>query len=167
MSWQPVNKTIEEKPLIDNLLAFMAANQESALEWANGEPGLKAFVKMHNSATGRVDTIFPVLMISSTRLLTDLDGDLLEAVWQIEIEMAVAGPKADAATVLSHKYVQAVESMLANIPGRTLTNDCEAVQIAVLRKLATEFDVLRRRSANEFLQVAVIGAEWTLRAASY
>jgi hypothetical protein len=168
MSWQPQNQVIDEKKLIDNLLSFFRANQSSALDWAAGGVGaLKDFARLHNSATGRVDTVFPVLMISSTRLVTTFDSDLLEAAWFVEIELAVAAARADEATEKSHKYVQAVESMLANIPSGTLCAGSRALQFAALERLSSEFDVLRRRSANEFLQIAVIGAEFTLRAASY
>lgn len=167
MTWQPVNNTIDEKPFGENLLAFFAANQTAALEWANGGAGLKNFVKLHNSATGRVDTAFPVLMISRARLLTNFESDLLESLWQVEIDILVAGAKADQATERSRKYVKAVESMLANIPGPALTAGAGQVQLAYLRTLTSEFDLLRRRTANEFLQIAVIGAEFVVRKAGY
>lgn len=167
MDWNPVNKTIDEKKLIENLLAFCAFNQAAALKWANEGVELKSFVKLHNSATGRVDTVFPVLMVSSTRLVTNFDSDILEVAWFVEIEIAVAGAKADEATDKSHKYVQAVESMLANIVSQQLCFGTQNLQFAYLKRLLSEFDVLRKRSINEFLQIAVIGAEFTLRGAGY
>ena len=166
--WQPKTAIADEKKLLGNLLGFFRTNQKDALAWANGGVALKEFVELHNSATGRVDTVFPVLMIAATRLKTDFDdGDILEAAWQIEIELAVADSKADLATEKTHKYAAAVESMLANILSRDLCAGFSQLQKSYLETIVSEFDVLRKRSANEFLQIAVLSAEFSLKTSAY
>ena len=81
--WNPQFKVIDTRFLGQNILDYIETNQEDALTWANGGAGLDPLAKFYTNAAGRLQTIFPSLMILAQTNETDLTkawkSDLMRA----------------------------------------------------------------------------------------
>lgn len=167
MSWAPTNQVVDLTTLIDNWLAYVEANCQDALEWANGgSPGLQEFQVLYSNLTGRLQTIFPQHMVIAQTVETDLAGDILIAGWQLVLETAIAGPDADELATNTKRYGRAIESMLSNIPSATLTANSSPTMHAALFELETRYDETQR-STPGFIQVFQTRAVFRLTQSAY
>lgn len=154
MAWTPPTNVIDLSQIADNLLGYIEANQEDALEWANSGPGLNPFAKLYTNASGRLQTIFPSLMILSQTCETDLSGSTLIAGLELALEGTIGGPNADELVADTKKYAKAMESMLANIPSADLTANSDPAMTAELFEIETRLDILRGQARpTAFLQI--------------
>lgn len=162
MTWAPRYKVIDLSQIADNLLGYIETVQEDALEWAGG-PGMIPFTKFYTNASGRLQTIFPSLMILAQRAETDLQSEALDAAVQMVLEGTVSGPNADELVASTKKYSMAVESMLANIPSETLMANSQQFHKAYITELETELDILRgNQKPSAFLQIFQIRVVYRL-----
>lgn len=166
MAWLPTAKVIDLSQTADNLLAYIAANQTDALEWA--EPGLDDFQKFYTNASGRLATQFPSLMILSQRVDTDLAGDTLDAALQLILEATISGSDADELVAKTKHYSKAVESMLLNVPSEVLMANAEGYHRSYAVELETELDILRgQQSPSAFLQIFQTRVVYRLSASGF
>jgi hypothetical protein len=154
MPWTPTKQVIDLSPVVDNLLGYFEANDADALAWANGGDALPEFEKFYSNASGRLQTIFPSLMVLSQESETDLAGEVNVAGLQLTLEATITGSNADQLVADSKKYARAVESMLANIPSATLTDGCSPDHQSHLFEIETRLDILRgQANPSAFLQI--------------
>jgi hypothetical protein len=151
MTWTPQYKVIDQRLLAQNLLAYMEANQTDALTWANDGPGLSDFQKFYTNASGRLQTIFPCLMVLGQQVETGLE-DSLQADFRLVLEGAVSGSDTDELVASAKVYAMAVESMAVNIPSTTLMANAKHYHSAYVTELNTVQDVVNRITSG-FLQV--------------
>lgn len=164
MAWNPEINTLDESPVIDNLLAFILANQTEALAWANGGAGLEDFKELYSSANGRLGSRFPHLMIVNAASAEN-NQETTANVFQILIEGALTGPNADAVTTKEYLYAKAVKSMLANVPVATLFATAEIVPTGFFSGIEVSYDTIGSAAGGgrqAFLQVFQIRATYTL-----
>lgn len=162
MAWAPALKVIDLSQVADNLLGYIETNQEDALEWAGG-PGMIPFEKFYTNASGRLQTIFPSLMILAQKAETDLTSEALDAALQMVLEGTVSGSNADELVADTKKYSMAVESMLANIPSASLMANSNRYHRAYITELETELDILRgNQTPSAFLQIFQIRVVYRL-----
>lgn len=171
MAWQPREKVTDFSRVIDNLVAYLEANQTDALAWAAGSVDvLEDYQKIYPNASGRLATLFPLLMVVRQEQANDLSGDVLISAVELLLEGHIVGSDTDALTLKAKQYALATESMLANIPPDTLTDDSLSGGYATLLELETAFDVLRgnnERAATSFLQIFQIRCVYRLHTAGY
>lgn len=154
MTWVPPNKVIDLSQVADNLIGYIDTYQTDALAWASGGLGLADFAKFYTNASGRLQTIFPSLMILTQESETDLSGDVLIAGLQMTLEATIGGGDPDELVANTKVYAKAIESMLANIPSATLTANSDPAMNASLFEIETRLDILRgQQSPTAFLQV--------------
>jgi TRAP-type mannitol/chloroaromatic compound transport system substrate-binding protein len=167
MTWAPTKQTVDLTQIVDNLLAYIDAQDADALEWANGDPGLAEFAGLYSNATGRVQTKFPQMVVLTQTIETDLAGDILIAGYQLVLETAVTGANADELATNTKIYGKAVESMLSNIPSATLTANSSPAITATLFELETRYDETRRLPTPGFIQLFQTRAVYRLMQAAY
>jgi hypothetical protein len=168
MPWTPQQQVIDLSQLADNLLGYIEANQTAALSWANGGAGLDDFAKFYTNASGRLQTIFPSLMILTQRAEEDLAGDALQAGWEGTLEATVSGGDPDMLVANTKLYEKAIKSMLANIPSDTLTANSDPITRAHIFEIETRFDILRGQSkATGFLQIFQVRFVYSLLAEAF
>lgn len=168
MAWNPTYNVIDVGRIGTNLLAFFEENQEEALTWANGGEILSPFVKFYSSASGRLATQFPLLMILSKEVAQDSGGDAIEAVMSLTFEGMIQGGKPDDLVSIAPAYVRAVESMIANIPAEDFRAGLASYTIPQLLTLATEFDVLASSGAGgAYLQTFRTRVQFKLTVSGY
>lgn len=167
MTWTPRTNVIDLTQVADNLLGYVGENDSDALLWANGS-ALPEFAAFYTNASGRLQTIFPSLMVLSQDAETDLTGDILISGLQLTLEGTVSGSNADDLVAATKMYAKAVESMLANIPSATLMAGSSPHQEASLFEIETKFDILRGQQApSAFLQIFQIRCVYRITAAAY
>lgn len=168
MSWEPTKQVIDLTKLIDNLLAYVEENDADALEWANGSE-LPEFEKFYTNASGRLQTIFPSLMVLTQEGNTELQGDILVMEYQIVLEGTVSGSDPNQLVADTKAYAKAVESILANIPSATLTQGSSpALAQANLVEIQTVLDIIQGRATpSAFLQIFQTRAKYNLYAQTY
>lgn len=152
MPWDPTFKVIDQRPLAQNILNYIGTHQTAALSWANGGPGLDDFAQFYTNASGRLQTVFPCLMVLSQGLGTDLTGDQVQAAFEIVLEGAVSGPDPDALVEKTKGYAMAVESMVVNMPSDDLVINTNQYHKGFLVTMETVHDVVTRITSG-FLQV--------------
>ena len=152
--WNPQFKVIDTRFLGQNILDYIETNQEDALTWANGGAGLDPFAKFYTNASGRLQTIFPSLMILAQTNETDLTGDQLQADFDLVLEGTVTGSDPDDLVANTKKYAMAVESMLLNITSDELTEDSNQYHKGFSLEIETVFDILRGQvTPSAFTQI--------------
>lgn len=153
MAWTPGTNVIDLSQLADNLLAYIDANQADVLTWMNAG-GLDPFQRFYTNASGRLQTIFPSLMVLSQTCETDITGDILIAGWEGTLEATIGGGNADELVANTKLYAKAIESILANIPSAELTANSEPAMTATLFEIETRLDILRgQQKPTGFLQI--------------
>jgi hypothetical protein len=153
MAWEPKQNTADFRYVVTNLLAYIEANQADALAWASDTP-LEPFVALYPNAAGRLGSLYPNLMVVRQDQAMDFSGDVLIAGIELLLEGVVTGPDADQLVIDAKAYAMAVESMLLNIPHRTLTASGKQSGLEVIMEMETQFDVLRgQKTATSFLQL--------------
>jgi hypothetical protein len=166
MTWPPQHekKVFDLTAIVDNLLAYLEANDADALEWANdATPGLQEFQAFYSNASGRLNTIFPSCMVIAKRHATDLKSDAIDGGLELTLEITLAGPDADQLATDANRYARAIESMLSNIPSGTLTNGVGQTTQSHLFELETRFDVVGRLAGTpSFIQVFQTQATYQL-----
>lgn len=168
MAWTPDYKVIDLSQIADNLLGYIDDNQTVALDWANDGPGLIEFAKFYTNSSGRLQTIFPSLMILTQETGTDLEGDILQGGLKITLEATIAGPDTDELVANTKLYAKALESMLANIPSETFTAGSDPVMHSALMEIETRLDVVRSIvGVSGFVQVFQIQCLYKLLAAAF
>jgi len=154
MVWNPSKQVIDVSPVVTNLLAYIASNQTDALIWANGGAGLADFAKFYPSASGRLGSIFPHLMVidqeDEGEDAETENGDVLLTGLRLRLEGAVTGADADELAVTAKIYDTAVKSMLVNIPGATLTGSQATNAYPI--QMGTVFDVVGKYKTS-YIQV--------------
>jgi len=167
MAWAPKAKVIDLSPVADNLLGYLETNQSAALDWADGGDGIPEFQKFYTNSSGRLQTIFPSLMILTQTVATEL-GDILDGGLSLTLEGTIAGPETDALVANTKIYAKAVESMLANIPATTLTAASDPVMRSSLMEIETRHDVVRSIvGVSGFVQVFQVQCLYRLTASGY
>lgn len=169
MAWTPKINVVDLTPVIDNLLAYIEANQTDALAWAHGGPGLDDFAAIYPNASGWLRSLYPYLMV-----LTHADrgeegtdeataDEMAVSVLSIRFEVVITGT-ADELPEQSKEYDQALRSMLMNIPAATLTNGCMTLTRVVPPALPSSvYDVLRPGiKPTQFMQIFQTVMEYTL-----
>lgn len=168
MAWTPAAKIIDLVPVADNLLAYIQANQTDALEWANGGPGLNDFAKLYTNASGRLQTMFPSLMILAQAEEPDIAGEVLLSGLQLTLEGTISGGDADQLVLDTKKYAKAVASMLMNIPSASLMAGTDDVTHSQIHELETKYDILRgQQGSTAFLQIFQIRCLYALVGRAY
>jgi hypothetical protein len=138
MAWAPQKQVIDLSQIADNLLGYIEANQVEVLDWASNGDGLTPFAKFYTNASGRLQTIFPSLMILNQTCETDLAGD------------------------------KGIESILANIPSADLTANSDPIMTAALFEIETRLDILRgQQSPTAFLQIFQTRCVFRLTASAF
>lgn len=164
MPWTPQIKTFDARHAAENLLAFFAANQRAALDWAGAAPNALASIRnFYNSA--RLVTSFPSLTVLQSAHRQRHD-DLLLINFSITLETALISGDQDKLTRDARAYALAVESMMRNVPETTLFQNSIIELVGNLTELQTEFDVLQSRK-NQFIQIFQTRGEWRLEASAY
>lgn len=154
MAWTSATNVIDLSQIADNLLGYIEANQDEVLDWANSGPGLLPFQKFYTNASGRLQTIFPSLMILSQTCETDLSGSTLIAGLELALEGTIGGGDPDELVANTKLYAKGIESILANIPSADLTANSDPVMTAELFEIETRLDILRgQASPSAFLQI--------------
>lgn len=167
MAWSPNINVIDVTQIADNLLTYIEANNEQVLDWASTAP-LTSFQAFYTNASGRLQTLFPSLMILSQEVETDLTGDVLIAGLQLTLEGTVSGSDANTLTQNTKVYAKALESMLANIPSATLTANSSPVMQATLFEIETRLDILRgQQTPSAFLQIFQTRCVYQLQASTF
>ena len=169
MAWTPDAKVFDFRHIGQNLLDFVEANQQDALVWAGG-PGLKVFEKFYTNASGRLQTIFPSLMILDQTTTTDLE-DINEGDVALTFEATVTGGDADQLVADTKTYAMALESMLVNIPPASLMAGALITQRSYIVELATAFDITRGfgtgTTPTAFMQIFQTRVVYRLQASGY
>lgn len=154
MAWSPILNVVDESLPIDNLVAYLSANAEDAIVWANGDlENLETFKRVYKSATGRLADIFPQLMVTTSSSAEELRG-ALEAAVAFTLEGTVTGPDLDVLNSNIRVYATAVKSMLLNVPISTLFAGGSNHFAGWTDSLETDFDVgFGNKAASSFLQI--------------
>lgn len=170
MSWTPTEQVFDESPYVDNLLAFIAENDDAALAWATGGNvgELPGFNGLYPNASGRLTTLFPALVVVSQILEAPQnlnDGDALIGQYSLTLQMGLSGPNADALALTTKTYAVALASMLMNIDAVSLT-DGSLLDVAKIVPLGyrTTYDEIGRggMTASSWLQITQIRVEYQL-----
>lgn len=165
MTWTPQKKVLNLAPIAGNLMAYIEAQDADALSWAGG--GLDEFAATYTNSSGRLQTMFPSLMVLTQECETDLSGEVLIGELQLVLEGTVSGSDANELVLNTKIYARAVESMIANIPAATLGAGT-GISNAALMEVQTVFDVLRgQASPSAFLQIFQIRCKYALVAEAY
>jgi hypothetical protein len=168
MAWTPPKKVIDLTPLAANLLAYIELNDADALAWANGGEALPEFAATYPNASGRLQTMFPSLMILAQSDAEDLSGEANIAAFNMTLEMTISGPDPDALVETAKRYSKAVKSMITNMPSGTFTADCAPGMTANLVEMEEAFDILRGGATpSAFLQIVQLRPGWSLIAPAF
>lgn len=167
MPWTPTKQVIDLTKLADNLLAYIEAQDAAALTWANGGTALPEFAATYSNATGRLQTIFPSVLILNQQVETDLTGDVLLGGWEVTLEVAISGADADTLATTTKKYGKAIESILSNIPSATLTSGSSPAITAALFELRTLYDQTRQLPSMAWVQIFQTRGLYQLIQAAY
>lgn len=153
MAWTPQKQVLDLTAFVDNLLGYVEEQDADALAWANGGQPLPEFARLYSNASGRLQTMFPSLMVLSQACETDLRGEILQGGLEITLEGTVSGSDPDELVRTARMYATAVESMLHNAPSGTLTAGSN-IEHARLMEAETVFDILRgQQQPSAFLQI--------------
>jgi hypothetical protein len=165
MVWSPKLNVVDLTLTVDNLLAFIEANQTEALSWANGGPGLADFAAIYPNTIGWLKSKFPSLLVLGQADEGDggNEGSLVETRLGLRFETAVMGTP-DELPILTKKYDLALRSMLVNVPSATLIAGSATITRAYVSAWpASVYDRLREAGrGNSFLQVFQTSMEYTL-----
>ena len=167
MAWEPQFKVIDARYIGRNILDYIELHQEEALAWADGGAGIEPFAKFYTNASGRLQTIFPSLIILSQSLETDLESDQIPANLQFAFEATMAGSDPDQLVADTKIYAMAIESMLLNISSDELTNNSYQYHKGYPMEIETRFDILRghKAAATAFLQIFQTRVKYRLQTA--
>lgn len=167
MAWAPTKNVIDLSQVADNVLGYIETNQVDALTWAGGI-ALGGFAKFYTNASGRLQTIFPSLMILTQTCETDLSGEVLVAGFEMTLEGTVGGSDPDILVADTKIYAKAVESMLANIPSASCTADSDPSMNASLFEIETVLDIVRgHQTPTAFLQIFQTRCVYRLTASAF
>src|SRR5687768_10955793 len=152
MAWAPEFNVFDFRSIGQNLLDYVETNQDDAIVWAGGS-GLKVFEKFYTNASGRLQTIFPSLMILDQTTATDLEEAMTGGV-EMTLEATMTGPDADGLVSDPKIYAMALESMLVNIPSGALLAGAMEPAKAYIMEMQTVFDIIRgyTAAATPYLQ---------------
>jgi hypothetical protein len=157
--WTPTRNVVDLTPVIDNLLGYIEANNQDALVWAKGSPGLDPFAAVYPNASGWLKSLYPYVMVlnhadSGKDAEDDANGELVVTTLNLAFEVAVMG-KADEISRKSMQYDLALRSMLVNVPGETLVDGCKTFTRAYASEWPeSTYDVLRPGDRpKQFMQV--------------
>lgn len=168
MSWQPTQQVIDVSPVIDNILAYIAANQGEANTWAFGNT--VDDLHLYPNVTGRTATKFPQLIVIAHRHRGEAgetdNGDVLMITLETLFEVAVSGKDHTQLVIDARKYAHALESMLANITTEDISAD---ISHAYVESYETSFDEIGQggKSASSWLQIFQTRCEFKLIASAY
>jgi hypothetical protein len=164
MAWPPTEhfQVFDERATADNIFDFLKSSQSDALAWADGGSGLPAITKFH--ASPRLTTVFPALTILQSEHSSAWgNGGILLIVYSLTLELALTHGKQDDLTANAKKYVMALESMLANIPETTFSENSIIPITTTLREMETVFDI-QGKIKNRFIQVSQTKVSWVVEA---
>lgn len=172
MTWNPKNNSIDVSKIIDNLFAFLEAEQTEALAFIKGADSidLPDWKKFYKSSAGRITTIFPLLMLIKREAATDFSSDVLSVGLRLTFEALIQGGNKDLIVLQADKYAAALESMLINVPPEVLTANVFNIVDSIESEIETEFDFLRGNRANKpttFLQGFQTQITYILKGESY
>lgn len=166
MAWTPRIHVVDYTTLVDNLLDFIKSNHEDALEWAGGS-GLDDYQKFYTNATGRLQTIFPSLMVLTQDGDGSVPGEVLDGNWTVTLEGTVSGSDPDELVRNIRFYWKALESMIVNIESETLTTGCSPpMHIHVDEEPKTKVDIARLHTSG-FLQIFQTQIKYKLKGSLY
>jgi hypothetical protein len=165
MPWTPTYNVINARSITDNLLAYFAANQVDALNWANGGSGLKSFQKFSDSVANRNTPVYPAIAYSDDNdALNFGDGGIDSGIYVVSYEVMVQNPNPDVATSEARKYARAISSMIRNCPASTLMANTDADAV-VIDTLEVGFDPIKTNATqNDFMQTFQVRATYLLTA---
>ena len=175
MAWTPTNRVPQLTLYSANLLAYIAANYAEALTWAGGG-SLPSFVRVYNSAAGRIYDAFPYLLLLDESAATDYTSDLNETAWQVTLEWAISADATQAADANSpigddlaqqaRVYAMALESVLLNIPSASLLSGATYTNAPEAESIQTDFDALRQGPSG-YLQIGQTRAIYRIQRVAY
>ena len=121
MAWNPTQNVVDLTPVIGNLLAYVEANQQDALEWAHGSSGIDPFAAIYPNAAGWLRSLYPYLMVVTHQDRGEdaetENGDVIVTTFTLLFEVAVKG-NADELPTLTKEYDRALRSMLGAYAAR-------------------------------------------------
>lgn len=165
MTYNPKANVIDLTQIAGNLLTYIEENQDGALAYF-GKPELQGFQKFYTNASGRLQTIFPSLMVLTQSSETDLSGDALIAGLQLTLEGTVSGPDPDELVENTKFYSTALESMLVNIGSTELMANSKNLHRSYVSELETRLDVLRPNTSG-FLQIFQTRVTYIIQESGY
>jgi hypothetical protein len=163
MVYDPKIQVFDSRPVKENLIGYIEANQAEALAWANNGSSLDPIRAFYKSP--RLVKLFPALTFIQAEYTSDYE-DLLTADFSILFEVAAIHGNMDTLTDRMPKYAMALESLLTNIPNTTLFQN-SIIQMAIARAaVQTTFDV-QGQYKNQFIEVFQMRASWRVLASAY
>jgi len=166
MAWNPTIQVFDERPIKDNLIAFIQANQADALLWANDGTALPSIAKFHRSP--RLVTVFPALtFLQSEHKELDNEGDTLDIDFALLLELAIIHGNQDTLVERANRYAMALESMLANVSETTFFADSIIqAQKFIFAGIHVQYDV-QGKYKNQFIDVLQIRTGWQITASIF
>lgn len=166
MAWTPTIAVIDDRFFAKNALDYIAANQRDALTWANGgSSALKVFKSLFLSP--RLVQVFPSLTVIGQEHQTAVSPEeTLQIDFSLTLEGAIQHGKEEYLAENSPKYNLAIQSMLANIPKTTLTqNSIITLEAVIFDQQTSYFPLAETRS--QFLQVFQTRTTWRMESSIY
>ena len=169
MSWTPTQNILDVTRITDNLFAYIEANYEAALIWANPTGNLPPVEKFYKSAVGRVTMVFPSLMLIDKANATSDEQDVLDGEFRLRFEFVIKGGDAEKLVSDAAYYAAALESMLINIESHTLCAAAKTEMFAARDSIETIFDQIGQDkvSASIYYQAFQTEITYRLRASAY
>ena len=168
--YQPKEQVLDLRQTADNIFAFIAANQVDAAEWAGAE-NYRPINNFYISAAGRLNTIFPALMLIEKETALDATGDLLNSACRLTFEYYLDGSDTDQLVRDASAAAYILESMLSNLPHGTFDAGVAPSirhQPFQLSSLETFYDVLRgfTEDGSAFIQLVQMRTVYLIKAQS-
>lgn len=167
MAWTPTNKVINTRTLASNILAFIAANQAEALEWANGAAGMIAFQDINDSVANRNNPVYPSIALKDDNDEVVIDDDILQPAYSVTFEVVIENQHPSTAVTKARVYDFALKSMLRNMTSAELTNGLSGITATLLILESGFREIQTNDSQNDFFQVFEIRATFRLTGAAY
>lgn len=136
-------KIIGLSRLVANLFGYIEESQTEALRFFAPDNPPPKFKKLYSSASGRVEGVFPALMLVTKTKACDYSQDVLRVAVRLLFEAHIQGGKPDMLTVEADIYAAALEKMLTDITPARLTAGVLNTVDSINAQVETEFDVLR------------------------
>lgn len=146
-------------PIRDNVLSYLQANEEEALEWANGEP-MQPYKVYRRSLW--YNTLLPALSVVAvrTRIIQDEDDARLGETHEIDVLIEDEGSDADALAGSVEKRIKAADAILRNMmPVNLLDGLAEGAGAVTLDVIEHDYTSYRDREKSIYRLAATIGIQ--------